>query len=433
MRDEPEADELKPPREAARLMRFAGLILDLDAFSLARESGGTIALTRAEFALLRFFVSHPGRVLSRDALLEAMAGRRFEPFDRSVDVVVGRLRRKIEPDPKQPCIIVTVPGGGYRFDAAPRRTMPTAAPEPEEAAAKAAPRAPERRHITALAVEMLPAEGQDLPTDPEDLRAVVDAFRHTAAEALAPYGSTISESRRREIVAYFGYPLAQENDAERAVRAGLAIQRALSELNVNNAAKGAPGLSARIGVDSGSVLVDATGEVFGDAPNVAARVQALAEPGAIVVTGAVQRQTAGLFVAEDRGAYELKGMPEPVTLYRIVRASGGRRAGALARGRSPLSSGARRSLNSCIGAGSGRAMARGSSRSSSANPASASRVSWRSFARRWARRRTLMSNGPPRSCCRIPRCTRSPNGAASASSRMRQPNSASPISRALCS
>ena len=102
MRHEPESDKIKSPREAARLMRFAGLVLDLDAFTLALESGEAIPLTRGEFALLCFFVSHPGRVLSRDALLEAMAGRRFEPFDRSVDVLVGRLRRKIEADPKEP-------------------------------------------------------------------------------------------------------------------------------------------------------------------------------------------------------------------------------------------------------------------------------------------------------------------------------------------
>jgi predicted ATPase len=77
-------------------------------------------------------------------------------------------------------------------------------------------------------------------------------------------------------------------------------------------------------------VVDATGEVFGDAPNVAARVQALAEPGAVMVTARVQRQTAGLFVAEDRGQHALKGGPEPTTLFRIVRASGGRRFSARA-------------------------------------------------------------------------------------------------------
>ena len=75
-------------------------------------------------------------------------------------------------------------------------------------------------------------------------------------------------------------------------------------------------------------MVDAAGEIYGDAPNIAARVQALAEPGTVLVTAHVQRQIAGLFVAEERGGHELKGVPEPVTLFRLVRASGGgRRAG----------------------------------------------------------------------------------------------------------
>ena len=86
-----------------------------------------------------------------------------------------------------------------------------------------------------------------------------------------------------------------------------------------------PALAARIGLESGPVVVDATGEIFGDVPNIAARVQALAEPGSVVVTARVQRQVAGLFVAEERGSHELKGVPEPVTLFRIVRASGGGR------------------------------------------------------------------------------------------------------------
>jgi hypothetical protein len=90
-----------------------------------------------------------------------------------------------------------------------------------------------------------------------------------------------------------------------------------------------PALNARIGIETGPVVVDAAGEIFGDAPNIAARVQALAEPGAVLVTARVQRQVAGLFVAEERGAHELKGVPEPVALFRLVRASGGgRRSGA---------------------------------------------------------------------------------------------------------
>ena len=106
-----------PRGEARGAFGFAGFVFDLDACTLKRESGEAIALTRGEFALLREFVRRPGRVLSRDFLLDAMVGRRNEPFDRSVDVMVGRLRRKIEPDPKQPSVIQTVPGEGYRFNA----------------------------------------------------------------------------------------------------------------------------------------------------------------------------------------------------------------------------------------------------------------------------------------------------------------------------
>ena len=87
-------------------------------------------------------------------------------------------------------------------------------------------------------------------------------------------------------------------------------------------------LVARIGLETGPAVVDAAGEIYGDVANVAARVQALAEPSAVLVTARVQRQVAGLFVAEERGTHTLKGVPEPTVLFRLVRASGGgRRSG----------------------------------------------------------------------------------------------------------
>ena len=116
MRDTAGFDGVKPSREPASVVRFAGLVLNFDACLLARESGDPIPLTRGEFAVLRMFVTRPGRVISRDTLLDAFTDRRFEPFDRSIDVLVGRLRKKVEADPKQPRLIVTVPGEGYRFD-----------------------------------------------------------------------------------------------------------------------------------------------------------------------------------------------------------------------------------------------------------------------------------------------------------------------------
>ena len=187
--------------------------------------------------------------------------------------------------------------------------------------------------------------------DAEDWRNLVNAYLDEASRAVTALGGHVLKMLGDGLMAVFGYPRAQENDAERAVQAALAIQRALGEINAGNAAKGAPELPARIGLGSGPVVVEASGEVFGEASNIAARVQGAAEAGMVVVTAAVQIQTAGLFVAEDRGACELKGVPALVTLYRIVRASGGRRTGARALTPSP---GARRSSTCCAGAGRGR-------------------------------------------------------------------------------
>ena len=185
----------------------------------------------------------------------------------------------------------------------------------------------ERRPITVMFCDLVGSTGLAARLDAEDWRTLVNAYLDEASAAVTGLGGHVLKKLGDGLMALFGYPHAQENDAERAVRAALAIQRALGELNARNAGRDAPQLTARIGLEFGQVVVDATGEVFGEAPNVAARVQAFAEPGAIVVTAVVQRQVAGLFVAEDRGAHALKGIAAPVTLYRIVRASGGGRRG----------------------------------------------------------------------------------------------------------
>ncbi len=185
----------------------------------------------------------------------------------------------------------------------------------------------ERRPITVLFCDLVGSTSLVAKLDAEDWRDLIGLYLDAASAAVAGVGGRIQDRFGDGLMALFGYPQAQENDAERAVRAALAIQRALDELNAGNAGKSAPQLAARIGLESGQVVVDATGAVFGEAPNVAARVQSLAEPGSVIVTAGVQRQVAGLFIAEDRGVHELKGMPAPVALYRIVRASGGGRRG----------------------------------------------------------------------------------------------------------
>jgi len=163
--------------------------------------------------------------------------------------------------------------------------------------------------------------------DPEDWRNLVGSYLDAASAAVTSLGGHVLKKLGDGLMALFGYPQAQENDGERAVRAALAIQRALVDLNARNAVTGAPELAARIGLESGRVVVDSSGEVYGEAPNVAARVQSAAAPGEIWITRAVHRQIAGLFVAEDKGEHELKGVAEKAQLYRIVRASGGGRRG----------------------------------------------------------------------------------------------------------
>jgi DNA-binding response OmpR family regulator len=101
------------PQAGRGRLRFAGWLLDLDARRLVNAQGQDVALTGGEFDLLSAFAQHPGRVLSRDFLLESTRGREAAPFDRTIDVQVGRLRKKLEPDAVEPQLIKSVRGAGY--------------------------------------------------------------------------------------------------------------------------------------------------------------------------------------------------------------------------------------------------------------------------------------------------------------------------------
>jgi class 3 adenylate cyclase/tetratricopeptide (TPR) repeat protein len=194
--------------------------------------------------------------------------------------------------------------------------------------ARAAEAAGERRYLTVMFCDLVDSTGIAARLDAEEWRDLVNAYLDDASTAVLEMGGHVAKKLGDGLMALFGYPLAHENDAERAARAALSIQRALTDLNRKNAGAGKSELVARIGLETGPAVVDATGEIYGDVTNIAARVQALAEPGAVLITARVQRQVAGLFVAEERGTHALKGVPEPTALFRLVRASGGgRRSG----------------------------------------------------------------------------------------------------------
>jgi class 3 adenylate cyclase len=166
---------------------------------------------------------------------------------------------------------------------APPIVAPTVTP-PAEAAG-------ERRHVTVMFCDLVDSTGIASRLDAEEWRDLVGGYLDAASTAVTDMGGKVAKKLGDGLMALFGYPVAQENDAERAVRAALAIQRSLAELNRKNTDTHKPALAARIAIDTGPVVVDAAGEIFGEVPNIAARAQALAEPGAVVVTARVQRQT----------------------------------------------------------------------------------------------------------------------------------------------
>jgi class 3 adenylate cyclase len=198
----------------------------------------------------------------------------------------------------------------------------------------------ERRHLTILFCDLVGSVTLTSQLDPEEWRATVADYQRAASEAVARFGGEVVRYVGDGIMAFFGYPTAHDNDAERAARAGLAILDAISQLNQQPTH---PKLSVRIGIDSGPVVVG-TGagqavDAFGDTANIAARVQAAAEPDTVVVTGATHQLLSGLFVVEDRGAQTLKGVEQPVQLYRVLRPSGMRgrfEAAAAIRGLTPF-------------------------------------------------------------------------------------------------
>src|SRR6516165_390086 len=203
----------------------------------------------------------------------------------------------------------------------PVAALPRTTPRSQEAAG-------ERRYLTVMFCDLVDSTGIAARLDAEEWRDLVNAYLDAASAAVTEMGGHVAKKLGDGLMALFGYPLAHENDAERAARAGLSIQRALADLNRKYAGAGKPELIARIGLETGPAVVDATGEIYGDVTNIAARVQALADAGAVLITAQVQRQVAGLFVAEERGTHTLKGVSEPTALFRLVRASGGgRRAG----------------------------------------------------------------------------------------------------------
>ena len=186
-------------------------------------------------------------------------------------------------------------------------------PRPQDAA--------ERRQVTVMFSDLVGSTALSARMDPEDLREVISAYQKCVAEAVRRFGGFVAKYLGDGVLVYFGYPEAHEDDAERAVRAGLELVAAVGDLKTHAA------LQTRVGIATGQVVFGdliGSGEaqergIVGETPNLAARLQGIAEPNSVVIAESTRKLLGNLFELEDLGAQDLKGMSGPLRAWVALR------------------------------------------------------------------------------------------------------------------
>ena len=181
----------------------------------------------------------------------------------------------------------------------------------------------ERRQLTVMFVDLVESTALSARLDPEDLREVIRAYQDACAGVITRFEGHVAKYMGDGVLAYFGWPRAHEDDAERAARAGLGLTEAIAGMTDPDG----QALAARVGIATGLVVVgDLVGEgaaqeqaVVGETPNLAARLQGLAAPGAVVISAATRGLLADLFELTDLGTREVKGMAQPVPAFAVLR------------------------------------------------------------------------------------------------------------------
>jgi predicted ATPase/class 3 adenylate cyclase len=201
------------------------------------------------------------------------------------------------------------------------------APAPAETATEPVPRdEAERRHLTVMFCDLVGSTVPSAPLDPEDMWGVIAPYHACIGEVVGRHNGIIARYMDDGVLAYFGYPRAREDDVAQAVRAALALVDAVANLQTNVDAS----RQVRIGIATGTVvvselLIDKTPmeqAVFGETPNLAARLQTLAEPGTVLICPSTRRLIGGHFDYRDLGPLALKGWAEPVPVWQVLRTSG---------------------------------------------------------------------------------------------------------------
>jgi TOMM system kinase/cyclase fusion protein len=183
----------------------------------------------------------------------------------------------------------------------------------------------ERRQLTVLFCDLVDSTALASQLDPEELREVVRAYQDTCAKVIARFEGHIAQYLGDGLLVYFGYPRAHEDDAQRAVRAGLGMVEALGQLNTRLGQERGVALAARLGCHTGLVVVGEVGGgtrqeqlALGETPNLAARLQGLAAPNTLVISAATFQLLGGFFACQPLGTPLLKGLAQPLTVYRVL-------------------------------------------------------------------------------------------------------------------
>src|SRR5258706_2728277 len=310
---------------------FEEFLLDADRREL-RRGAALIAAEPQTFDLLLYLIRNRERVVSKDDLMAAVWSGRIVS-ESTLSSQIAAVRHAIGDDGERQMLVRTLPRKGFRCVgevqeqcARERFSAGEAADTPQPTDRRDAGRnridRPERRQLSVMICNLTGAGALSSAQDPEDLLAVTSACQDRIKAVIAEHEGFIGKSLGDEVVVYFGYPRAREDDAERAVRAGLAVIKAVSALRPG----GQKPLQARVAIATGLVVVGDLNELgiaadhaaIGDALPLAAGLLAVAEPGSLVISATTRRLIGALFTYRGPGLLKSKSVAGPIEAWQVL-------------------------------------------------------------------------------------------------------------------
>jgi class 3 adenylate cyclase len=303
--------------------------LDPDHASLWRGDERVI-LRPKPFDLLVYLVEHAGELVTKEDLLGALWPETVVA-ESALTVSVSELRKALGETARAPQYIATEHRRGYRFIApvmlleppAPPVPVTTLEPTQVEAPEVPPPLAAERRQLTVLFCDLVDSTYLAGQLDPEDWREVLHAYHQSCAEVVERFKGYVAQYLGDGVLVYFGYPVAHEDDAQRAVWSGLGLLETLAALNDRLALPSRYKLAVRLGVHTGLVVVSKVGTgkrqeplAQGETPHIAARLQNLAGPNELVISGGRRDLLGEVFRVKNLGEQVLQGVVTPIQVYR---------------------------------------------------------------------------------------------------------------------